>query len=48
MDKKVDKQGVAGHLHPITTLIREISDIFSSMGFEIANGPEVEDEYHNW
>jgi len=37
-----------GHLHPVTTLIREINAVFSSMGFKIADGPEIEDEYHNF
>ncbi|GMQ95459.1 MAG: hypothetical protein BMS9Abin13_574 [Patescibacteria group bacterium] len=37
-----------GHLHPLTTLIREVSGIFVSMGFEVADGPEIEDEYHNF
>lgn len=42
------KDSIEGHLHPVTTLIREISDIFVSLGFEIAQGPEIEDEYHNF
>lgn len=37
-----------GHLHPITQTRRELEDIFSSMGFEIAEGPEVELEYYNF
>ncbi len=37
-----------GHLHLITQTIRKISEIFSEMGFEIASGPELEDEYHNF
>ncbi len=37
-----------GHLHLITQTIRRISNIFSEMGFEIASGPEIEDEYHNF
>lgn len=38
----------AGHLHPITILEHEIEDIFSSMGFAIASGPEVETEHYNF
>lgn len=38
----------AGHLHPITILEHEIEDIFSSMGFAIASGPEVETERYNF
>jgi phenylalanyl-tRNA synthetase alpha chain len=37
-----------GHLHPITTIRREVEQIFQLMGFEIADGPEVEDEWHNF
>lgn len=41
------RQGV-GHLHPISIVRREIEDIFTSMGFEIADGPEVENEWYNF
>jgi phenylalanyl-tRNA synthetase alpha chain len=37
-----------GHLHPITLVQNEIEDIFTSMGFEIADGPEVETEWYNF
>ncbi len=37
-----------GHLHPITRVRREIEDIFVSMGYAVATGPEVEDQYHNF
>ncbi len=37
-----------GHLHPITQAIREIADIFGALGFSIAVGPEMEDEWHNF
>ena len=36
-----------GALHPITTLLETITDIFVSMGYEVADGPEVEAEYFN-
>jgi len=35
-----------GHLHPLTIVQNEIEDIFTSMGFEIADGPEVETEFY--
>lgn len=38
----------AGHLHPITRLEQEVEDIFTSMGFAIADGPEVEKEHYNF
>src|SRR3990167_11052920 len=37
-----------GHLHPITQVEHEIEDIFTSMGFVIADGPEVESEHYNF
>ncbi len=42
--KKIDR----GHLHPISIVTKQIMDIFTSMGFEIADGPEVESEYYNF
>lgn len=37
-----------GHLHPVTQVIREITDSFIEMGFEVADGPEVESEHYNF
>lgn len=37
-----------GRLHPISIAIRAIADIFGRMGFGIAYGPELEDEWHNF
>lgn len=37
-----------GHLHPITQIVREIFLIFKDLGFEVAQGPELEDEFHNF
>lgn len=37
-----------GGLHPITAIQQEIEDIFLSMGFDILDGPHVEDEFHNF
>jgi phenylalanyl-tRNA synthetase alpha chain len=37
-----------GHLHPITTLIHEIEDIFTRLGFGIADGPDVESDFYNF
>ena len=38
----------AGHLHPITQIQAEIEDLFTSLGFAVLDGPEVETEYHNF
>jgi len=37
-----------GRLHPITQVTEEIVDIFTSMGFQVAEGPEVERDYYNF
>jgi phenylalanyl-tRNA synthetase alpha chain len=37
-----------GHLHPITRIQRELEELFRSLGFTVLDGPEVEDEYHNF
>ncbi|MDH5231246.1 MAG: phenylalanine--tRNA ligase subunit alpha [Gammaproteobacteria bacterium] len=37
-----------GGLHPITKTIQRIQDIFRTMGFDMADGPEIEDDYHNF
>jgi phenylalanyl-tRNA synthetase alpha chain len=37
-----------GHLHPISQMRIEVEDIFTSMGFTIATGPEVELDYYNF
>ncbi len=37
-----------GHLHPTTQIIREISHIFQTMGFQVVEGPEVELDYYNF
>lgn len=38
----------AGHKHPMTQVIDEIKSIFIGMGYEIAEGPEVEEAYYNF
>lgn len=37
-----------GHLHPLTLVQQQCEEIFSSMGFEIVQGPEVETEWYNF
>ena len=37
-----------GHLHPITLVIKEVCRIFSTMGFRIVKGPNVELDYYNF
>ncbi len=40
-------QSIAG-LHPVTITLRRISKIFASVGFSVVEGPEIEDDYHNF
>jgi phenylalanyl-tRNA synthetase alpha chain len=37
-----------GAMHPVQKGLDEMTAIFSQMGFEIAEGPEIEDEFHNF
>lgn len=37
-----------GNHHPLTRVVEEIEDFFISMGYEIAEGPEVEKDYYNF
>src|SRR5713226_1140143 len=37
-----------GRIHPLTLVIDEIIDVFWGVGFEIARGPDIEDDYHNF
>ena len=37
-----------GHLHPLTLILREVKAIFAQLGYEVALGPQVEDEFHNF
>ena len=38
----------AGRLHPITQMLDELTDVFLALGFSVAEGPEIEDDYHNF
>jgi phenylalanyl-tRNA synthetase alpha chain len=37
-----------GHLHLVTQVRRELEDIFVGLGYRVAEGPEVEDDWHNF
>ena len=37
-----------GGLHPVTQALARIEDIFVGAGYEVADGPEIEDDYHNF
>lgn len=38
----------SGHLHPLTQIQNKANEIFTSLGFEIVEGPEVETEWYNF
>ena len=42
------KERPEGHKHPMSIVIDEICDIFKGMGYEVADGPEVEKDYYNF
>ncbi len=37
-----------GGLHPVTRTLMRIEALFEQLGFEVAHGPEIEDDYHNF
>jgi len=42
------RRGTRGSLHPITRALDRIVAIFASLGYELAGGPEIEDDWHNF
>lgn len=53
LDKRIDvslpgRLQTVGSLHPITQINQEICDIFTGLGFNIAEGPEVETDFYNF
>ena len=38
----------AGGLHPVTRTLQRIESIFATAGFDVVQGPEIEDDYHNF
>jgi len=52
-DEKVDvtlsgRQQERGRIHPISRTLERMESIFSRLGFDIASGPEIEDDYYNF
>lgn len=37
-----------GGIHPVTRTIERIEDFFNAIGFDVVEGPEIEDDYHNF
>ena len=42
------KTSFIGNIHPLSTTLNEIEKIFINAGFLVDDGPEIEDEYHNF
>jgi len=42
------RERLVGHVHPLMLVRQQVEDIFAHMGYEILEGPEVEDDFHNF
>ena len=42
------RNGTRGGVHPISRTLERIADIFGRLGYELADGPEIEDDWHNF
>ncbi len=40
--------GAQGTVHPVSQVMDELAEIFADMGFAVATGPEIEDDWHNF
>jgi phenylalanyl-tRNA synthetase alpha chain len=38
----------SGGLHPLSLTLERVEDLFATLGFEVADGPEIEDDFHNF
>ena len=49
LDVTLPGRGAAtGGLHPVTLTLERITDLFRTLGFEVADGPEIENDFHNF
>lgn len=37
-----------GHYHPLTTILKEVKEVFNYLGYQVADGPEIETDYYNF
>lgn len=42
------RDGEVGNLHPVSRTLERITDIFARLGYQLADGPEIEDDHHNF
>jgi phenylalanyl-tRNA synthetase alpha chain len=40
--------GPGGSIHPVSQVMDELAEIFADLGFSVATGPEIEDQWHNF
>jgi phenylalanyl-tRNA synthetase alpha chain len=49
LDVSLPGRGIgAGGLHPLTRTLERVEALFRSLGFDVADGPEIEDDFHNF
>ena len=48
MDMSLPVSNRQGTLHPVQQVMEEMAVIFSDMGFSVAEGPDIEDDFHNF
>jgi len=48
LDMSLPVGRAAGTLHPVQQVMEEMAVIFSDMGFSVAEGPDIEDDFHNF
>lgn len=49
LDVTLPGRGISpGGLHPVTKTLNRIVELFSTMGFAVADGPEIENDFHNF
>lgn len=48
MDMSLPVSRTQGTLHPVSQVMEEMAVIFSDMGFSVAEGPDIEDDFHNF
>lgn len=44
----METEAKKGHLHPLTQVMLELMPVFEKLGFEVADGPEIEEEFYNF
>jgi phenylalanyl-tRNA synthetase alpha chain len=48
LDMSLPVGGSGGSIHPVSQVMDELAEIFADLGFAVATGPEIEDDWHNF